>query len=124
MALAIGFVNTLGAPIIKKYAPNHIALMTGLLSLCMSIFAGVIAWGVLPLAQTIGWRFSMGLWAIFGILTVGIWIIISKHHKQDATITPPPMDSLMLGKILTLGCLRHSWAFSQCYFMAWQHFYQ
>lgn len=88
MALAIGFVNTLGAPIIKKYAPNHIALMTGLLSLCMSIFAGVIAWSVLPLAQTIGWRFSMGLWAIFGILTVGIWIIISKHHKQDATITP------------------------------------
>lgn len=87
MALAIGFVNTLGAPIIKKHAPNHIALMTGLLSLCMSAFAGVIAWVVLPLTHVVGWRLGMGLWAILGIVTLLVWLIISRQSAGTPNTT-------------------------------------
>lgn len=85
MALAIGFVNTLGAPIIKKHAPNHIALMTGLLSLCMSVFAGLTAWAVLPLTTASSWQFGLGSWAIVGLITAMIWYVIS---RQTAAHTP------------------------------------
>lgn len=86
MSLAIGFVNTLGAPIIKKHAPNHIALLTGILSLCMSVFAGVVAWIALPMTHTFGWKIGMGSWAIIGAITVLIWLIIGQN-QQKITIT-------------------------------------
>lgn len=85
MALAIGFVNTLGAPIIKKHAPNHIALMTGLLSLCMSIFAGSVAWAVVPLTQAVGWRLGMGLWALAAAATVIVWLVVSRYAQTGET---------------------------------------
>lgn len=87
MALAIGFMNTLGAPLIKKHAPNHIALMTGLLSLCMSLFAGGVAWVVLPMTQAFGWQIGMGSWAVVGVMTLIIWLMIAKRSKPNSTVT-------------------------------------
>ncbi|MFA9486865.1 MULTISPECIES: CynX/NimT family MFS transporter [unclassified Moraxella] len=89
MAIAIGFVNTLGAPIIKKHAPNHIALMTGLLSLCMSVFAGIIAWAVLPITHAVGWRIGMGLWAFVGMATLIVWLIIARYSSLRSALLPP-----------------------------------
>ena len=87
MALAIGFMNTLGAPLIKKHAPNHIALMTGLLSLCMSLFAGAVAWAVLPMTQAFGWQISMGSWAVVGVMTLIVWLMIAKRSQSNSTVT-------------------------------------
>ncbi|MDO4441441.1 MAG: MFS transporter [Moraxella sp.] len=94
MAIAIGFVNTLGAPIIKKHAPNHIALMTGLLSLCMSVFAGVIAWAVLPITHAVGWRLGMGLWAVVGMATLIIWLIIARRSSTGSTSSFTPAGTI------------------------------
>lgn len=94
MAIAIGFVNTLGAPIIKKHAPNHIALMTGLLSLCMSVFAGVIAWAVLPITHAVGWRLGMGLWAAVGMATFIIWFIIARRSSAGSISSSTPASTI------------------------------
>ena len=40
LSLAIGFANTLVAPVIKQRTPHNIALVTGLFSLTMSVMAG------------------------------------------------------------------------------------
>ena len=49
-SLAIGFTNTLAAPVIKQRTPEHIALMTSIYSLTMTLFAGSVAGVVYPLA--------------------------------------------------------------------------
>ncbi|MBO6224398.1 MAG: MFS transporter, partial [Psychrobacter sp.] len=41
LTLAIGFANTLAAPVIKQRTPKHIPLITGLFSLVMTVTAGV-----------------------------------------------------------------------------------
>ena len=54
LTLAIGFANTLAAPVIKQRTPKHIPLITGLFSLTMTVTAGIVAGVVLPLSEQVG----------------------------------------------------------------------
>lgn len=85
MSVAIGFANALGAPLIKKHAPNHITLATGLFSLCMSVFAGLSAWVIVPIVASTGWRVGMGSWAVIGCLALVLWLMVARYANN---ITP------------------------------------
>lgn len=76
LTLAIGFANTLAAPVIKQRTPNHIPLITGLLSLTMTVSAGIVAGVVLPLSEYVGWQWSLGGWSILGVFAIIIWIFL------------------------------------------------
>ncbi len=76
LTLAIGFANTLAAPVIKQRTPNHIPLITGLFSLTMTVTAGVVAGVVLPLSEHVGWQWAIGGWAFLGIFAVIIWVFL------------------------------------------------
>ncbi|MDN5897857.1 MAG: MFS transporter, partial [Psychrobacter sp.] len=67
LTLAIGFANTLAAPVIKQRTPKHIPLITGLLSLTMTVMAGIVAGVVLPLSEYVGWQWALGGWSILGV---------------------------------------------------------
>lgn len=86
LTLAIGFANTLAAPVIKQRTPNHIPLITGLFSLTMTVTAGVVAGVVLPLSEYVGWQWALGGWSILGLFTLIIWIVLrlrlgSSNHQ-------------------------------------------
>ncbi|MDO4699785.1 MAG: MFS transporter [Moraxella sp.] len=94
LSFAIGMLNALTAPFIKKHAPNHIALATGVFSLSMSLFAGVSAWVVIPMMTVVSWQIALSSWALFGILTVMIWQWVKNHTPtispaQSNTQAPP-----------------------------------
>ena len=76
LTLAIGFANTLAAPIIKQRTPKNIPLVTGLFSLTMTISAGIVAGVVLPLSKWVGWQWAMGGWSIFGVFALTLWIFL------------------------------------------------
>ena len=76
LTLAIGFANTLAAPIIKQRTPNNIPLVTGLFSLTMTVSAGIVAGVVLPLSEWVGWQWAIGGWAIFGVFGLVLWIFL------------------------------------------------
>ncbi len=76
LTLAIGFANTLAAPVIKQRTPKHIPLLTGLLSLTMTVTAGIASGVVLPLSERVGWQWALGGWSIFGLFAVIIWIFL------------------------------------------------
>ena len=90
LSLAIGFANTLAAPIIKQRTPNNIALMTGLFSLTMTTVAGLVAGIVYPLTTMVGWQLALGGWAALGILATVIWVILrvrlGSSHKLPQTM--------------------------------------
>lgn len=90
LSLAIGFANTLAAPIIKQRTPQNIALITGLFSLTMTTVAGLVAGVVYPLTTMVGWQLALGGWAALGILAIVIWVILrlrlGSSHKLPQTM--------------------------------------
>ena len=79
LTLAIGFANTLAAPIIKAHASKHIALFTGVLSLTMTITAGVAAGSVLPISNTLGWQWALGIWAALSVAAFVVWLWLKRQ---------------------------------------------
>ncbi|MBE0407747.1 MFS transporter [Psychrobacter sp. AOP22-C1-22] len=93
LTLAIGFANTLAAPVIKQRTPKHIPLITGLLSLTMTVMAGIVAGVVLPLSEYVGWQWALGGWSILGVLAVIVWIFLrlrlgSSNNQAVPLATP------------------------------------
>lgn len=76
LTLAIGFANTLAAPVIKQRTPHHIPLITGLFSLTMTVSAGIVAGVVLPLSEHVGWQWALGGWSLLGFFAIIIWIFL------------------------------------------------
>lgn len=83
LSFAIGMLNALTAPFIKKYAPDNIAIATGIFSLSMSLFAGISAWVVIPMMSIVSWQIALSGWAVFGILTVMVWLFVKNHTSID-----------------------------------------
>ena len=86
LTLAVGFANTLAAPVIKQRTPNHIPLITGLFSLTMTVSAGIVAGVVLPLSEQVGWQWALGGWSILGVFALIIWVLLrlrlgSSNHQ-------------------------------------------
>jgi len=86
LTLAIGFANTLAAPVIKQRTPEHIPLITGLFSLTMTAAAGIVAGVVLPLSEQVGWQWALGGWTILGVFALVIWLFLrvrlgSSNHQ-------------------------------------------
>ena len=86
LTLAIGFANTLAAPVIKQRIPQHIPLITGLFSLTMTVTAGIVSGIVLPLSEQVGWQWALGGWTILGIFALLIWLFLrvrlgSSNHQ-------------------------------------------
>jgi len=86
LTLAIGFANTLAAPVIKQRTPQHIPLITGLFSLTMTAAAGIVAGVVLPLSEQVGWQWALGGWTILGVFAFVIWLFLrvrlgSSNHQ-------------------------------------------
>ncbi|WP_352339498.1 MFS transporter [Psychrobacter sp. 16-MNA-CIBAN-0192] len=84
LTLAIGFANTLAAPVIKMRTPKNIPLVTGLFSLTMTVTAGIVAGVVLPLSEKVGWQWSLGGWSILGFLAVAIWVFLRMRLGSSA----------------------------------------
>lgn len=91
LSLAIGLLNALTAPFIKKHAPNHIALATGIFSLSMSVCAGFCAFVVVPLMGVVSWQIALSWWGLFALfaLAVLLWINRSTPTKSPQTVSSP-----------------------------------
>ena len=97
LSLAIGFANTLAAPIIKQRTPNNIPLITGIVSLTMTLVAGLIAGVLYPLTTKVGWQWALGGWGGLGILAIGFWILLrvklgSSHRLPQSMDTTASED--------------------------------
>jgi len=100
LTLAIGFANTLAAPVIKQRTPKHIPLITGLFSLTMTVTAGIVSGVVLPLSERVGWQWALGGWTILGVFALLIWLFLrvrlgSSNHQPIVSTDPDASDISM-----------------------------
>ncbi|MEV6134509.1 MFS transporter [Nocardia sp. NPDC051990] len=95
-ALALGGMgigNVVIPPVVKRYFPDRLAMVSSLYITMVQIGTVVPALLAVPVADTHGWRISLGLWAILGFAAALPWLGVLRdrrgHDRVDSTALPP-----------------------------------
>ena len=71
--------NVLLPSLVKRYFPSRTGLLVGAYSTAMSLGATVAAVSTAPIAASTGadgWRWALGVWALFALLAAGPWLFV------------------------------------------------
>ena len=88
LGVAIAFGNVLLPGLVKMNFPMQVGLMTGIYTVSMNLFAGLAAGVSAPLASAnpLGWRISLGIWAILAVIAAIVWLPqVAKQPVLDAS---------------------------------------
>lgn len=66
----IGVANVLLPPLIRRFFPDHFAVMTALYSSLLATFTFIPSYSTPVMAQTMGWREALGSYAILAVLAL------------------------------------------------------
>jgi CP family cyanate transporter-like MFS transporter len=87
---AVGTGNILLPPLVKRYFPDRIGLMTTVYSTTMAVSTALPALVAVPVADASDWHFSLGLWAVFALVATIPWIGLAvRHHRETVAIGVP-----------------------------------
>jgi len=99
----LGVGNVLLPPLVKKYFPDRVGLMTSLYVTVVSLSTLIPPLIAVPVAEAAGWRISLGMWMLLSLLALVPWI--SMLMRQRAAKTPSPVveeaDATILGRLWT-----------------------
>ena len=79
--------NVLLPSLVKRYFPDRTGLMVGAYSTAMSLGATVAAVSTAPIAAAVGadgWRWALGIWAVFALLAAIPWLFVPAHPGRLA----------------------------------------
>ena len=80
--LGAGCGNVLLPPIVKRYFPDRIGTMTAVYVTVMSVGATIPPAIAVPVADSVGWRISLGTWAIVAVIAALPWIYQAFRHGR------------------------------------------
>ncbi|GAA1842002.1 CynX/NimT family MFS transporter [Agromyces salentinus] len=86
---AIGVGNVLLPPLVKRYFPDRIGLVTTIYVTAMSVSTFVPPLIAVPVADAAGWRVSLGEWALIAALAIVPWITLLAHPRRQAPAVLP-----------------------------------
>jgi Cyanate permease len=97
--MAVG--NVLLPPLVKRYFPDRIGLLTSLYATVLALSTLLPPLIAVPVADSIGWRSSVGMWGAIAVLAILPWIgVLARrvpHARQDAQVEEP--DPRVLGRV-------------------------
>lgn len=77
VALAgMGMGNVLLPPLVKRYFPDRVGVVTSAYSVTLSVSTALPAAVVVPVADRVGWRPALSIWAAVGILAALPWLVV------------------------------------------------
>jgi CP family cyanate transporter-like MFS transporter len=80
----IGVGNVVLPPLVKKYFPDRIGLITALYVTTVAVSTFVPPLVAVPVADAAGWRVSLMMWAIVGVLAMIPWVnALLRVRSQD-----------------------------------------
>lgn len=87
--LGAGFGNIVCPPLVKKYFANRVSSMSMVYTTGLQLGTIIPALITVPMANALGWRLSLGSWALLGLVAMGPWIaeIASSRKPQPPTST-------------------------------------
>lgn len=83
-----GIGNVLLPPLIKRYFPDRVGLLTSLYAFLIAVGAAVPAVISTPIAVGEGWRFSLALWSVFAATASIPWVaVITERRRERIAVT-------------------------------------
>ncbi|MFK4835012.1 CynX/NimT family MFS transporter [Microbacterium sp. ZW T2_14] len=77
---AVGVGNILLPPLVKRYFPDRVGLMTTVFSTTMALATFLPPLVAVPVADASDWHVSLGLWAVFAVVATVPWIGLAVRH--------------------------------------------
>jgi CP family cyanate transporter-like MFS transporter len=93
----MGVANVVLPPIVKKYFPASIGALTSLYVTVMALFSLIPPLVAVPVADWLGWRVSVGMWAALVVLAVLPWLTLWMRDRRRAG-TAPVDDAALLAE--------------------------
>ncbi|MFF1572062.1 CynX/NimT family MFS transporter [Leifsonia sp. NPDC058292] len=98
----MGVGNVLLPPLVKRYFPDRIGLVTSLYATVMSVSTLLPPLVAVPVADASNWHISVGMWAIVSLIAVLPWLNIllrrrPAHPAHDVEIEEA--EPAMLGRV-------------------------
>lgn len=81
----VGAGNVLLPPLVKKYFPDRLGLMMTLYTTVLAVSTFLPPMIAVPIADTAGWRISLGMWGIFALLAVLPWALMVLRDRDSST---------------------------------------
>jgi CP family cyanate transporter-like MFS transporter len=81
----ISLCNVLLPGLVKREFPQQVGFVTGLYLVSMNLFGAIGSGLSIPLASGLGlgWKGALGIWAIFGIITILVWVPQFRHRRTE-----------------------------------------
>ncbi|UFS60094.1 MFS transporter [Subtercola endophyticus] len=79
---AMGTGNVLLPPLVKKYFPDRIGLVTSLYATAMALFSLFPPLVAVPVTDAAGWRVAVGLWAVFALAAMVPWVTLFVRERR------------------------------------------
>lgn len=88
--MGIGVGNVLLPSLVKRYFAERVGLVTAVYSTLFSLGAAVPPFLAVPLADAIGWRPTLTIWAITVVLAAFPWLVLARR----ATVVAPALPEV------------------------------
>ncbi|MCM3134545.1 MFS transporter [Paenibacillus polysaccharolyticus] len=85
LGCGIALSNVLLPSLIKRDFPLRVGIVTGLYSVSMNMFASISSGLSVPVAEasSLGWRASLGVWAMLSLLAVFLWLPQARRGRKQ-----------------------------------------
>lgn len=97
----LGIGNVLLPPLVKKYFPDRVGLVTSLYVTMMSLSTLLPPLVAVPVADAVGWRVSLGMWLLPALIALVPWITMLLRHRAQRVAGPvlEEAEPALLGRI-------------------------
>ncbi|WP_444948420.1 MFS transporter [Micromonospora ureilytica] len=94
-----GIGNVLLPPIVRRYFPDRVALLTAVYVCVVGVGTAVPAAVAAPVAEQVGWRFLLGTWSVTSVVALVPWLVIiareRRQRRSDAVAVESPPSALV-----------------------------
>lgn len=87
--LGMGVANVLLPPVVRRYFPDRIGLLTALYAGIMSVSTALPALLGAPVGHLAGWRISLGMWGIVCAIALVPWVALAARADSRAARLGP-----------------------------------
>lgn len=125
-----GIGNILLPPLVKRYFPDRIGLVTSLYATLIAVSTGFPAALAVPVADSAGWRTSLAVWSFLALVSLLPWIaVLAQHRRERLALSEDAVQELEVPKPAVIGRIwrsRTAWTiallFSMSSFQAYSNF--
>jgi CP family cyanate transporter-like MFS transporter len=81
--LGVGVCNVMLPPVVKRYFPDRIGFVTATYATLLSVSTALPSVLAVPVSDSLGWRFSLAIWAAVAGTAIVPWIVLLARHRRD-----------------------------------------